>query len=371
VRKLAMVAGLVSLSLAAACSSGSGVKASGTSGSTSSTTGPSSSSNGVASPQVSVASGSASGASSPATATGGTKVAMLLTGAINDDDWNYVGYQALQQVKSQDHAETSYNENVGVADATEKANQFVSDGYKVVIFHGSELLNSAEKLAMADSDVTAIGQDATGALPNQAKNLWIVQLTFYPGEYALGYAAGLLANGGKACFISGLSVPSTISAANAALRGMKAANPSVQVAYTFTGDFDDATKGRQAAASMINDGCTSFVVHLNGAVPGVVQAIKDSGKDIPWLGLYTDKHGMDASHYVGGFEFNFSKAYTSIVSNIENGTRTGSYNLGSDISLTPLYNVTSAQNSAITKVFAAVQSGATKVPNLTSNVQVP
>ncbi len=347
-----LTAGVVCLTLAAACSSGSGSKPA-TGGGTDADT------------------STAAPTESATAATSNTKVAILLAGPINDNDWNYVQYQALQAVKDQNHAATAYNESVAVADAPQVGKQFVANGYNVVIFSANQFLNAAENLARANSDVTVLGEDATGAIPDQPKNLWVLQLSFEQGEYALGYAAGLAADGGKACFISGLSVPSTIGAANAALLGMKAANSSVRVAYTFTGDFNDSTKSRQAAAALINDGCTTFVVHLNGAVPGVVQAIKDSGKDIKWLGLYTDKHDMDTSHYMGGLEFDFTKAYTDIVGKIQSGVRSGSYDLGSEIELTPLYNVTDDQKAAITKAFDDVKSGSVKVPVITDKVQVP
>lgn len=303
----------------------------------------------------------------------GQKVGMLLTGAINDNDWNYVGYQALMGIKDQLNANTSYIENVGVADAARQANQLISNHYNTVIFDSSVYLNASLTVAKANPDVHIITQNATGAMPDQPKNLWIVQLRFYPGEYVLGYAAGLLAkeSGGKACWMSGLSVPDTIAAANGSIRGMKAADNNLQVEYTFTGDFDDATKARQAAAAMIADGCRSFVVHLNGAVSGVVQAIKDSDKDIHWLGLYTDKHEIDPDHYVGGYEFDFTKAYLTAMEKIQGGTNSGVYDLGQEIALTSLYNLSSDQQQKVKDVFDKVVSGEIEVPAITDKVVVP
>lgn len=326
-----------------------------------------------------VACGGSGGSQSTAqtgAASGGTKgqsnlkVGMILTGAINDDDWNYVGYQALKTVEQQESAKIGYVEHTSVADATQNAKQLVANGYNVVIFDSSSYLNSALALARASSDVSISAQNATGAMSGQPANMSIVQLRFEPGEYALGYAASKVADGGKACWMSGLAVPSTIAAGNAAIRGMKAAG-STQFGYTFTGDFDDAAKARQAAAAMINGGCKAFVVHLNGAVSGVVQAIHDSGKNIPWLGLYTDKKEMDPQNYVGSYEFNFDKVYQQNIKDIQAGKRNGVYDLGQEIRLTPLYHVSSAQKKDIQHVFDQVASGQIKVPSIIDKIKVP
>ncbi|MCI0502856.1 MAG: BMP family ABC transporter substrate-binding protein, partial [Fusobacteria bacterium] len=46
------------------------------------------------------------------------KVALVLTGAINDGGWNQRGYEGLLSVKDKYQAETAYNENTNLLNIT-------------------------------------------------------------------------------------------------------------------------------------------------------------------------------------------------------------------------------------------------------------
>src|SRR3989304_8018632 len=74
------------------------------------------------------------------------KLAMIMPGTIQDADFNFVGYQALQEIKTTTGVDVAHSEQVAVADAERVAREYLNAGYKIVAFHGGQYLTIVQKL---------------------------------------------------------------------------------------------------------------------------------------------------------------------------------------------------------------------------------
>src|SRR5665648_482347 len=64
------------------------------------------------------------------------KVALLLSGPANDQGWNAIALEGLKAAESKYGLETTYLENVSVADTESAFNDYAARGYSLIIGHG-------------------------------------------------------------------------------------------------------------------------------------------------------------------------------------------------------------------------------------------
>ena len=68
--------------------------------------------------------------------------------------------------------------------------------------------------------------------------------------------------------------------------GAKAANPDVNVLVTWTGDWDDVAKGKEAALNQISQGADVVWPTMDSATLGSMQAVQEKG--VYGIGIYRD-----------------------------------------------------------------------------------
>lgn len=266
------------------------------------------------------------------------KIAMILPGVVEDADYNFVGYQALEELKKAYGAEVKHQEKVAPADAERVARGFINDGYNVVAFHGGQFVTTVKKLAPQSPDVTFI-MESSGPMSDLPSNVWNIGRKFYEGFYSLGTLGGLATKSGKVGIIAGIKLPDFVASINAIQVAAKAANPKVQVIHTFVGDQNDPVKARQAAEAMINDGVDFIIMIVNLGASGVIEAAK--GKPVLVTTYYTDKTSMGPKNMAGSLLVDFAVPYKNVVGKIAKGERTGyeEQRPGNGMSLSKLTNV--------------------------------
>ncbi|MCI0502883.1 MAG: BMP family ABC transporter substrate-binding protein, partial [Fusobacteria bacterium] len=81
------------------------------------------------------------------------KVALVLTGAINDGGWNQRGYEGLMSVKDKYQAETAYNENTQPAQYNQIIRTYVKDGFNIIIANGAQFTDAVKEVAKEYPDI--------------------------------------------------------------------------------------------------------------------------------------------------------------------------------------------------------------------------
>lgn len=308
------------------------------------------------------------GACGPASQTKQQKMAMILPGTIQDSDFNFVGYQALQEIGKKFGIEVKYQEQVAPADAERVARGFITDGYNIIAFHGGQFLTTAQKLAPQFPDVSFI-IETSGKVEGLPNNSWVLGRKFYQGFYALGTLGALSTKSGKIGVIAGVKLPDFVSSINAIKAAVKEAKPDVKVVYTFVGDQNDPVKARQAAESMVGDGVDFIIMIVNLGAYGVIEAVKD--KPVLITTYYTDKTNLAPKNFATSLLTDFSTPYLKIVDNILKGNRGGYEEMrpGNGFSLGTMTNVPQQAAQKAQAVFDEIVKGSKQIPEISDEVK--
>lgn len=167
----------------------------------------------------------------------------------------------------------------------------------------SEALTAARALCRQRADMVAIGaSELKDAIPASeeavcAKTAWYVPSSANvpqtpkimlssddPNQSMLvaGYAAGLLMqarNITKAGFVTGPEADFTKIASAAFLAGIRELVPGATLVTTYTGDFDDSGKAREATQAQLSQGIGAIYPYLGGATDAAT-ALANSAKAI-------------------------------------------------------------------------------------------
>lgn len=187
----------------------------------------------------------------------------------------------------------------------DKANAFADQqGWKVITvdkINPSDSVNQALNLCKQNVDMVAVAaselKDALQATtdPACAGVQWYVnggggveQTPYFtqstdevnPTLFATGYAAGLAMKekgATKAGFITGPELDFSKQAAAAFTAGIQSVIPEATVAVTYTGDFNDSAKAKEAAQAQIDQGVGLIYPYLGGATDAVAQLANETG----------------------------------------------------------------------------------------------
>jgi basic membrane protein A and related proteins len=287
------------------------------------------------------------------TGSGKLKVAMILPGPVEDADFNYVGYVALEDMKKAYGVEVKHQERVAPADAERVARGFINDGFNVIAFHGGQFVTVIQKLAPEFPDVNFIAE-SSGQLPNLPANVWNIGRKFYQGFYTFGELGAVTSKTGKIGIVAGVKLPDFVASINAIQRAARAAKPGVQVLHTFVGDQNDPVKARQAAEAMINEGVDFIIMMVNLGASGVVEAAK--GKNVLVTTYYTDKTTMAPQNFAGSLMMDFSTPYKNVLGQIQKGVKGGYEEMrpGNGMALSKLTNVPDSVAKQVEATFQKV-----------------
>jgi basic membrane protein A and related proteins len=114
------------------------------------------------------------------------KVALILSGPANDQGWNAVALDGLKKAEAKYGIETTYAENVSVADSEGAFMDYAAQGYDLVIGHGFQFQEPIIKVAQDFPKVNfGIG---TGF--KLAANVDVYDTKLEQGGYMMGIIAG-------------------------------------------------------------------------------------------------------------------------------------------------------------------------------------
>ena len=218
----------------------------------------------------------------PASAADPLRVALVMPGNITDKSWNQAGYEGLMRAKEELGIEVAYSEKVAQPDQAEAMADYARRGYDIVIGHGGEFQEAANRVASRHPETMFVVNNGT----EPADNLATADFNYRQFGYLLGYLGGKMSETGKAGFIGAQKIKFSTDLQESFVEGFKAARPDGEVFVAWTNDWDDIAKGKEAALNQINQGADVIFPTMDNAAIGSLQAAKDNGA---WaFGLYYD-----------------------------------------------------------------------------------
>ena len=148
------------------------------------------------------------------------------------------------------------------------------------------------------------------------KNLGTFEAKYYEGTYVAGVAAGHVTKSAKIGFIGGFPIPDIVGPANALLLGAQSVNPDVTCNVIFLNSWFDPGKEKEAANTLISQGC-DVICSMTDTATGVQVA----GEKGVWsVGYASDMAKFGAGKQLTAFTLDWSSIYVGAAKAVAAGT---------------------------------------------------
>ncbi len=222
------------------------------------------------------------------------RVAIVMPSSITDMAFSqsmYEGLLAVQQEMGADKMEIAYSEGMfNVPDAAAAIRDYASQGFDLVIAHGSQYGTSLQQIAPDFPETSfAWGTSLDTFQKDGINNVFAYQAEAQQGGYVLGTVAALMSKTG----VIGISGP--VEAGDAKLyvdgfkTGAEAAKPGIKVQISYTGSFSDVSLMAAAAETHIAAGA-DMLTGSSQSVVGAIGVAKDKGAF--WFGTQWDQTSL-------------------------------------------------------------------------------
>ncbi len=212
-------------------------------------------------------------------------------GGVNDNSFNQSAWEGLQQLNADTGINVDYIESQSDADYVPNLSRFVKEGKDLTWGIGFLMEDSIRDVANQnqDSKLAIIDSDLSGDIP---ANVTPVLFKEQEGSFLVGVVAAKMTETGKIGFIGGMEIPVIKRFEAGFVQGVKAVNPDLQPIVIYTGAFNAPDKGKQAAATMFDQGA-DIVFHAAGATGdglfGEVKERRDKGEKVWAIGVDRDQ----------------------------------------------------------------------------------
>ncbi|QSJ17431.1 BMP family protein [Nostoc sp. UHCC 0702] len=203
----------------------------------------------------------------------GFKIAIALPGVITDKAWNQSGYEGVNLAKQKLGADIAYVEQVAQADQTEALTDFARRGYNLVFAHGGQFDAAVEQVASQFPNTFFVG--VNGNL--KGENIASLRIDHLQASYLCGIIGASITKSNKIAYIAGEKFAATEEELRGLELGAKSVKPTIQITSTFTGDWNDVAKGKEATLALISSGADVIYQWLDNASDVVLQTASDKG----------------------------------------------------------------------------------------------
>jgi len=307
-----------------------------------------------------------------ASSTGGegkpVRVAVVMPSSITDMAFSQSMYNALKSVQTEMGGESAmeikYSENMfNVPDAAAAIRDYASQGFDIVIAHGSQYGSSVEEIAPDFPDTTfAWGTDVNTF---GMKNVYAYTAAAEEGGYVNGVMAALLTKNKLIGVTGPVEVGDAKTYIDGFTQGVASVDPNIQVSKTWTGSFSDVALMTEAAKTHIAAGA-DVLTGSSQSVVGSIGAAKEAG-NVLWFGTQQDQASLAPELVVASQVYDWTKMINEIIANRKDGKLGGTQyklqlqNDGLKIAFNPGYNLPADVKSAAEKAIEGIKGGSITV----------
>ncbi len=254
------------------------------------------------------------------------KVAIIMPSSITDLAFSQSMYDALLAVQEEMGGEAAmeivYSEGMFVVDdAAAAIRDYATEGYNLVIAHGSQYGSSLQEIA-PDFPTTSFAWGTTlNTFSDEGiTNVFAYEANSQEGGYVNGVIAASLSEAGV------IGVVGPIEAGDAALyvkgfvAGAEATNPDVTVNVSWIGSFSDVALAAESANTHVGAGA-DVLTGTAQMVVGAIGVAEESGA--LWFGTQASQTSLAPDIVVANQVYDWTVVLDDIIANINNGVYGG------------------------------------------------
>ncbi len=313
---------------------------------------------------------SACAAPAPAPAAGsGTaakplRIAVVMPSATTDLAFSQSMWSALQTIQKDMGGETAvelkYSENMfKVPDAAAAIRDYASQGFDIVIGHGSQYGSSVQEIAKDFPKTTfAWGTDVnTFGLAN----VYAYTAAAQEGGYVNGVMAALLSKAKQVGVTGPVEVGDAKTYIDGFTQGVASVDPGMKVNKTWTGSFSDVALMTEAAKTHIAAGADALTGSSQSVV-GSIGAAKEKG-NVLWFGTQSDQASAAPSIVVASQVYDWVPMLKQMIADRAKGKLGGETftlqlkNDGLKMAFNPQYKLADDVKKAADQAIADIKSG--------------
>ncbi len=294
------------------------------------------------------------------------RVAVVMPSAINDLAFSQSMYDALIRVQNEmggpENFEIVYSENMFVVDdAAAALRDYASQGFDLVIGHGSQYGSSLQEIAPDFPDTSfAWGTTVdTFGLPN----VFAYEAASDQGGYVNGVLAASLTTSNVIGVVGPIETGDAKLYVDGFKAGVAATNPAIQVNVNYIGSFSDVALASEAANTHISAGADV----LTGTAQMVVGAIgKAEEAGALWFGTQSNQTSLAPSIVVASQVYHWEVVLDEMISMIKSGTLGGKSfvinlaNGGEVIEYNPAYTFPAEAGALAEAAIEGIKNGSIK-----------
>ena len=265
-------------------------------------------------------------ADEPDAPSGTLKVAIIMPSTITDLAFSQSMYDALlavqEEMGGEEAMEIVYSEAMFVVDdAAAAIRDYATEGYDLIIAHGSQYGSSLQEIAPDFPETSfAWGTTLDTFSDEGITNVFAYEADSQEGGYVNGVIAASLTESGV------IGIVGPIEAGDAALyvkgfqAGVAATNPDVTVNINWIGSFSDVALASEAANTHVSAGADM----LTGTAQMVVGAIGVAEEnDVLWFGTQASQTSLAPDIVVANQVYDWTVVLDEIIAMIQEGTYGG------------------------------------------------
>jgi len=253
------------------------------------------------------------------------RVAVIMPSAISDLAFSQSMYDSLltiQKEMGKENFEFVYSENMFVvADAAAAIRDYASEGYDLVIAHGSQYGSSLVDIAPDFPNTSFTWGTSVNTFSDQGiTNIFAYEARSEEGGYVCGVLAAKLSESNVYGVIGPIETGDAKLYVDGFKAGVLATKPDAQVNVNWTGSFSDVALASEAAQTHINVGADV----LTGTAQMVVGAIGVARqRGVLWFGTQADQTSIAPEVVVANQVYDWTVVLRPMIQLIREGTMGG------------------------------------------------
>ncbi len=249
------------------------------------------------------------------------RVAVVMPSTVNDLAFSQSIYDALlaiQEERGEENFQIAYSENLFVVeDAATALRDYASEGFDLVIAHGSQYGSSLAEIAPDFPDTAfAHGTTVDTFAEEGITNVYAYEARSEEGAFVMGVMAAMMTETG----VIGIIGPIETGDAKLYVDGFKAGvvyeNEDIELLVNYIQSFSDVALAATAAEAMLEEGA-DILTGTAQMVPGAVNKAREA--DALWFGTQANQSSLAPEIVVASQVYDWTVALNPIIEDIEAG----------------------------------------------------